>query len=218
MKKFLFLLLGALLASPLALTAKVYKNPAQKYGEGSFAVGFGMDSQTQPFPDGDLEHSSTLINFTIGIGKAGALGLHAGSMSGSIDGGEAISGSIAGISYQQQLDQGTSDFSRGFNLAYMSGYGETDSIGVSYWRYEGLFGAAKKLENNISAYFGGGLSFATVGVEMFYSPYYYFEDEASTSLAGFVGIELQAGKQALLGAELHLLNETGFGLYADMLF
>ena len=217
-------LLGMLsLSAPSATQAKVYKNPVVDYGAGKYAVGVDTGSMSRNFTsdglgDFNVDATLTVVNITIGVGGTGALGLHYGSASGSVDGGTALPGSGGGLSYRMALDPPGNDLRKGLLLSHFWGFVGDDFTGVYFAQTDALFGMSKALDKSMNVYFGGGLSLATLTFEMYTAPYYTYEANGSSSIGGFAGVDYALSPQILAGLELHLIHESGVGLYVDMRF
>ncbi|MDH4247798.1 MAG: hypothetical protein OEW39_08280 [Deltaproteobacteria bacterium] len=209
--------------TPSTLQAKVYKNPAAIYGAGKYALGVDTGSLSRDYASeglgsGTVDATHTVVNVTIGVGDKGSLGLHYGSTSASVDGGTALSGGGGGLSFQYALDPPGASLRKGLVLSHFWGYVEDDAWGVWYAQTDAMFGMSKPLAKSMNLYFGGGLSLATLTLEQFFAPYYTYEASGSSSFGGFAGVDFVLSAQALVGLELHLLHESGVGVYVDVRF
>ena len=211
------------LSTPSATQAKIYKNPVVDYGAGKYAVGVDTGSMSRDYTsaglgDDTVDSTLTVVNITIGVGDNGALGLHYGSASGSVGGGTALPGTGGGLSYRMALDPPGKDLRKGLLLSHFWGYVGDDFTGVYYGQSDAMFGMSKALNKTTNLYFGGGLSLATLTLEMYTAPYYTYEANGSSSIGGFAGVDIALSPQILAGLELHLIHESGVGLYVDMRF
>lgn len=209
------------LMASLPAQARIYKNPVHSLGSGKYAAGVSHDSFTRALTsdglgDFDATLNATGVNFTIGMGESGGLGLHFAAASGSINGGADSSGGGGGISYRHTLEKG--DLGQGFLVSHFSGYVENTDAGVWFDLTDVMYGISKPISPTMRLYGGGGLSLAEIELEIFFAPYYTYAASASSVMGLFGGLELQPSETLLLGAEVHLMHEGGFGVYVDFLF
>lgn len=214
----------ALAAVLLAATAyaNVYKNPAHGFAQGDVALGLSLESMNRDFEseglgDTDIDIDRTDLNVNIGVGPSGALELTLGSITGSISElpGDA-DGAEWGVRYRHNLDPDGGDLQRGFFASYRYAYLEDDDDNeYDLYQWDVGFGASKVLENKAKLYFGGVYSEATLDVTVAALNGEVRTADAADIIGAFGGIEFAASDQATIGAELHMLHETGFGFYVD---
>lgn len=203
--------------------AVVYKNFAHGFSQGDFFVGLSVEAMSRDFEseglgEGELDVDRNTLNVGIGVGQSGLIGLHVGAIEfsdpdGSSDGGEF------GVSYTHNLDPNREGpVQLGFQLSLRSGTVDDVDTETDFTQVDLGFGGALKLNEQLSFYFGGVFSSVDATLELTVPDFSAFDLEASDNIGGFGGIEFIPTDQFLLGFEIHLLHESGFGFYADILF
>ncbi len=206
--------------------AVVYKNFAHGFSQGEFFVGLSVEAMSRDFEDeaggeAELDIDRNTLNVGIGVGQSGLIGLHAGAVDiGSDDPNVNQSdGGEFGVSYTHNLDPNSEGpVQLGFQLSLRTGTVDEEFTETDFTQVDLGFGGALKLNEQLSFYFGGVFSSVDATIELTVQPFSAFDIEASDNIGGFGGIEFRASEQFLLGAEIHLLHESGIAIYGDILF
>ncbi len=206
--------------------AVVYKNFAHGFSQGDFFVGLSVEAMSRDLEseDGDtaeFDIDRNTLNVGIGVGQSGLIGLHVGTLDVDSD-DPAINpsdGGEFGVSYTHNLDPNSEGpVQLGFQLGFRSGFIEEEFTETTITQVDLGFGGALKLNEQLSFYFGGVFSSVDATIELTVPDFRATDIEASDNIGGFGGIEFTPTDQFLLGFEIHLLHENGFGVYGDILF
>lgn len=225
---------SALLALTVASApawAVTYRNPAHDVEPGQVVFGFVFEEYERTYDiefagEEDIESSVIGVSAGFGMASGGALSLMVGASSFSSDAYEnEMNGVEAAVSYRHnldfagKLDEGADPFDKfrkGLLASIRIGNAEdSDGTGIDYYQYDLGFGVGTNVIRQVQAYGGGviswvdGTGYSEGGADV--------TVESVDPLGVFAGIQYVPQKELLVGAELHLVHEWGFGLYVEYL-
>lgn len=219
-----------LMAMPIALPAWGinYRSPGHFVEEGDQAIGVNYENYNRDFDiEGEVDDADIEVlgaTYTLGIAQgAGALTFGAGLLEVGVGDGSDADGIEGHVVYRHNLDAGMAvdasnafrQFRKGFMLAARTGFAEdNDGNTVDFIQLDGGFGVTTPLTRELWAYGGGVVSIVSgeVYVEAIDTSYDLEQDDL---VGAYGGIEFHATEDILIGGELHILHETGIGVYAE---
>jgi len=210
-------------------SAVTYRNPAHDVAPGRMSFGLGLEDQERTFDverSGESDRGFSLFGLSFGYGLVPGVALDATLNSVSISGetlGRDQTGLEAGLLLRWNLDADTplnpdgdtfSQFRKGVLAGIRLGDAEDEGgLGTGYVQYDLGFGVGTPLIRQVQLYAGGVLSlFEGTGKGGTIPDYDVY---GASMLGAFAGVEYQAQPNLLVGAELHLIHEWGFAIYAQ---
>lgn len=190
---------------------------------------------TQTASDSEkLEFSAPSLVATYGIpGKPVEIGGLVGNVTVKPESGPSLTGSKAGgfIRYAREIPESVS---YGLSLKYEGGSVSSSNFSGTYTATTLAFGVGKDITPLVRL-FGGGFGNQISGTFDATTDRLHSLDASSgfpqgtiksgrltinekSSLGGFLGIEFAPDKELAIGAEIHLVNESGFGAYVRFAF
>jgi hypothetical protein len=208
-----------------------YGNPAHDVKSGQIALGFVYEDHERTFEfeggaESDLHSSVIGISAGFGIANAGLLSFTVGAVSFTGDDVDkeltGVEGTIAyrhNFDFADKLDEGADPFQKfrkGLIAAVRIGNAEDpDGNGIDYFEYDLGFGVGTNVIRQVQAYGGGVLSIVSgTGYSEAGSDY---SVDSSDWVGVFAGMEWAPQETLIVGAEIHLVHEWGFGLYVEFL-
>lgn len=202
--------------------AVLYGSPTRPYGPGRYSVGLDYsdherDGESEGGATGTIEATRTTLRAGVGVGlgPGGEFGVQVGGVSGKVEGGSTESGQEYGASYHQKLaliDGVQEEVFLNYRYSYVDYDNSSDELEV--WQYDLGFGVGKELQEGLSIYAGGVVS--QMDATFYGARDVDFEQEDLLGVYG--GAEYRSAQGLGLGAEVHLVHETAFGLTVDYRF
>ena len=166
----------------------------------------------------DATFDTLYFVFSFGLSSGGLLNLYYGGATIATAGTPTLGGDSGGIGYRHPIDPPGAELRRGFSVTYRWGYAESYDYLAWFNRTDITVGASKLIDDKLEAYVGAALSTVDVAITDRGPPYYDYEVSATDTFGAFVGLETPLTEKSHLGIELHLLNESGFGIYVEAAF
>ncbi|MDH4225128.1 MAG: hypothetical protein OEW12_05735 [Deltaproteobacteria bacterium] len=161
------------------------------------------------------EFSRTGVTVDYGVTSQSMLKLYVGNTSIKIPevSSKSYSGSEYGFGYHQAI--GGDDSSRmGVMLSYHRAEGSAEGTKVGFDLVDAAFGVSAALGSEMAGY-------AAVDYSAFWGNARNgdtIDFEGESRMGAFAGVEFNPNDQLMVGAEIHLLADSGFGLTAKYLF
>lgn len=213
--------IGFVLGTATSAWAIAYKNPAHPFRGGDFTAGVFLESQNRPttsdgLGDNDLKFTNLVGSYGIGVADAGLLELQLGILSGAAEGQDSASGFSYGLAYRHNLGSMGGNLQHGFLAGIHGGYAGNDTSDTYTTQIDAGYGLANALGPTSALYGGAVLSIFYGEIDIFGNQVYGFDGSSPVNL--FVGMAFSSGDNLHMGAELHLIAETGFAFYVDSKF